>query len=175
MKETTHTLSIAGRELRYRHVDLAIPAFALILRLAMGWLFLEAGIDKLITNFSAAGFLTNATKGPLAGWFQDLGTNQAALNVIDPLVIWGEILIGAALVLGLATRFALLSAGTMMLLFFLSQMPAPENPFLDFRLVYLLVFALLGALGAGRILGLDALIEKWEPVKRVRLLEYALG
>jgi thiosulfate dehydrogenase [quinone] large subunit len=37
------------------------------------------------------------------------------------------------------------------------------------------VFALLGALGAGRILGLDAVIEKIDFVKKIPLLEYALG
>jgi len=37
------------------------------------------------------------------------------------------------------------------------------------------VFLLLGALGAGRILGLDALIEKLPFVRRIRGAEYFLG
>ena len=81
-------------------VTLLMPV-TLLLRLTMGWIFIWSGFDKLFNDFSAAGFLTNATQGPFGGWFQNLGTNQTALDVINPLVVWGQILIGVTLVLAI--------------------------------------------------------------------------
>jgi len=149
--------------------------FTLLLRLTMGWIFLWSGIDKLVTDFSASGFLVNGTQGPLGDWFQSLGTNQAALDVINPLVIWGQVLIGVTLVLGLFTRAGLFWAAAMMMMFYLAQFPPANNPFMDDHLVYILLFGLLGALGAGRILGVDAWIERIPWVKRNRLVALLLG
>jgi len=149
--------------------------FTLLLRLTMGWIFLWSGMDKLVTDFSASGFLVNATQGPLGGWFQDLGRNQTALDVINPLVIWGQILIGTTLVLGLFTRAGLFWGAVMVMMFYLAQFPPANNPFMDEHLVYILIFGLLGALGAGRILGVDAWIERIPWVKRNRVVTLLLG
>src|SRR3989304_2864242 len=99
MKETVHTISIGGWRWEYRHVDAVMPVFTLFLRLAFGFFFLWSGFDKLITDFTARGFLLNAT-GPLRDLFVDMGQSQAALDVIDPLVVYGQILIGLALFFG---------------------------------------------------------------------------
>ena len=152
-----------------------IPAFALLLRLAMGWIFIWAGFDKLITDWSAEGFLVNATSGPLKDLFVRMGESQAALDVIDPLVVYGQILIGFSLILGIFTRLGLLMGATQMFLFYIAQLWPLYNPFMEYYLIYIGLSGLLGALGAGRILGLDGLIENWQPVKRVRPLGYALG
>lgn len=155
--------------------EVLILPFAFLLRVSMAWIFLWSGFDKLVTDFSSAGFLTNATSGPLGGWFQSLGENELAVDVIDPLVVWGQILIGFALVAGLFTRFALFWAAAMMMMFYLAQYPPEHNPFMDEHLIYIIVFALLGALGAGRILGLDALVERLPWVKRNRAATIVLG
>ena len=147
----------------------------LLLRLTMGWIFIWSGFDKLFNDFSAAGFLTNATHGPLGGWFQSLGTNQTALDVINPLVIWGQILIGVSLTFGLFTRGGLFWGAVMMLLFYLAQLPPANNPFMDEHLVYIVVFGLLGALGAGRIFGLDAWVERLPWVRKNRVATLLLG
>ena len=152
-----------------------VMPFTLLLRLTMGWIFIWSGFDKLLNDFSAAGFLTNATQGPFGGWFQDLGTNQTALDIINPLVIWGQILIGITLTFGIFTRGGLFWAAVMMLLFYLAQLPPANNPFMDEHLVYIIVFALLGALGAGRILGLDAWVERLPWVRKSRLITLVLG
>ena len=175
MRETTHSITVAGRKFQYRHVDLVIPVFALLLRLSMGFIFIWSGFDKLVTNFSASGFLVNASSGPLKDLFVRMGESQAALSVIDPLVVYGQIFIGFSLILGIFTRLGLLMGASQMLLFYLAALWPAHNPFLDEHIVYILLMALLGALGAGRILGLDALIERWAPVKKVPTLEYALG
>jgi len=80
----------------------------------MGWIFAYAGFDKLINGFSASGFLVNATKGPFVGWFQSLGENSLAVNVINPLVVWRQILIGLALIFGVMNRWAAFWGAAMM-------------------------------------------------------------
>ena len=156
-------------------VNAVLPPLVLLLRLAMGWVFVWSGFDKLIRGFDASGFLVNATKGPLSGWFQSLGENQAALDVINPMVTWGEILIGVALIFGVAVRWAAFWGAAMMFLFYIAQFPPEFNPFMEYYLVYIVVLGLLGALGAGRILGLDSWIERLPSVRRVPVATFVLG
>jgi thiosulfate dehydrogenase [quinone] large subunit len=174
MTENVSTARLGGRTVSFRYVDVILP-FTLLLRLAMGWIFVWSGFDKLLTDWTSAGFLVNGTSGPLQSWFMDLGANSAAVNVIDGLVISGQILIGLTLILGVFTRFSLFWAAAMIFMFYIAQFPPANNPFLDEHIVYLVVFLLLGALGAGRILGLDALIEKLPFVRRIPGIEYLLG
>ncbi len=152
-----------------------LPPFVVLMRFTMGWIFAYAGFHKLITGFSASGYLANGTQGPLTGWFHSLASNPTALNVIDPLVTWGEILIGLALVFGVLTRWALLWGAVMMFLFYISAWPPENNPFMEYHLVYIVLFGILGALGAGRIVGLDHLIERLPLVKRIPGATFLLG
>jgi thiosulfate dehydrogenase [quinone] large subunit len=174
MGENVSTARLGGWNLTFRHVDVILP-FAFLLRVAMGWIFVWSGFDKLLGDWTSAGFLVNGTNGPLEAWFVDLGTNSAAVDVIDGLVISGQILIGIALILGVLTRFTLFWAGAMMFMFYIAQFPPAHNPFLDEHIIYIGVFLLLGALGAGRILGVDALIEKLPFVRRIPGAQYLLG
>ena len=167
-------LTLPGGEVTVLFHRIVVP-FALLLRLLMGWIFLWAGFDKAINGFSAEGFLTHATSGPLHGWFTDLGANGTALSVVEPLVTYGQILMGLAIFLGAGTRSALFFAGIMMFLFYLSQFPPEHDLFVDYYLVYIVVYLVLGALGAGRILGLDALVERIGWVGDRPRLRYLLG
>ena len=174
MTENVSTARLGGWSLTFRYVDIILP-FTFLLRVAMGWIFVWSGFDKLLGDWTSAGFLVNGTSGPLEGWFADVGANSAAVDVIDGLVISGQILIGIALILGVVTRFTLFWAGAMIFMFYIAQFPPAQNPFLDEHIVYIGVFLLLAALGAGRILGLDALIEKVPFVRRIPGAEYLLG
>ena len=138
----------------------------LLSRLTIGWIFLYAGIDKIVTHFSACGYLLRSTKGPLTFWFHGLASNPAAIHVINPLVIGGEILIGMSLVLGLFTRGGVFWGSVILMMFYLSAWPPTTNPFMGYHLIYILLLVLLGGLGAGRILGVDALVERIPWVKR---------
>lgn len=152
-----------------------VVPFTLLLRLLMGWVFIWAGFDKAINGFSAEGFLLHATSGPLHSWFVDLGASATALSVIEPLVTYSQILMGIAIFLGIATRSALFFGAIMMFLFYISQFPPEYDLFVDYYLVYIVVYMLLGALGAGRILGLDRWIERAELVRRRPWLRLLLG
>ncbi len=152
-----------------------LPPMVVLARFTLGWVFAYAGFHKLIMGFSAGGYLGNATKGPLTGWFHSLASNSMALNVIDPMVTWGEILIGLALVFGVFTRWAALWGSVMLMLFYLSAFPPENNPFLEYHLVYIVALGILSALGAGRILGLDYFVERLPLVKRLPGVKFVLG
>lgn len=141
----------------------------LILRLALGFLFLYAGLTKMTEGFSAAGYLNNATNGPLA----DLFTNLAGNKIVDLLVIWGETLIGAALLMGIFLRFACAMGILQMTLFYLSSMPPEHGPIND-QFIYALVFLTLAVFTAGRYYGLDAYLEKSKFFKH-KVFKYLLG
>lgn len=146
------------------------------LRLSLGWIFLFAGIDKLLSELATgksatSGYLQFATAGPLAGFFQALAGNP----VVDALVVWGMVLVGAALVLGAFTRVAAVSGVVMMLLIYASVWPPAHNPFMDEHVIYALALGLLAFVGAGRFLGVDRFLEKLRIVQRFPRLKALLG
>ena len=157
------------------NVHKALIPFTLLLRLLMGWIFLWAGFDKAINGFSAAGFLQNATSGPFQEQFAAWGADSAALAVIDPLVTYGQILMGLAIFCGVATRSALFFAGVMMFLFYIAQFPPEHDLFADYYIVYIVVYALLGSLGAGRIVGLGGVVEQLPWIRDRVWPRYLLG
>ncbi len=177
LEESTYSVHVPliDRTFEFKYSAAVMPALLLGGRLSFGWIFIWSGFDKLITGFDAEGFLVNASRGPLKDVFVDMGTSSVALDVIDPLLVWGQILIGFSLILGFFTRIGLLFAAIQMFLFYLAQLYPENNPFLDFHIIYIGIFALLGAMGAGRVLGVDALAEKTEVVKKVPALGWLMG
>jgi thiosulfate dehydrogenase [quinone] large subunit len=104
-----------------RWLEIAIA----LLRVAVGVIFLWAGLEKLMAPepFDAAGFLQFGTTGTL-GWpfvtgtpaegtvynpthdfWVGLSENDSAMRVINLLVPFGQVGIGVSLILGLFTRF----------------------------------------------------------------------
>ena len=97
-----------------------------ILRVAIGWHFLYEGIVKLINpDWSSLGYLMDS-KGLFQGLFHSIAGNAAALNVLDFLNVWGLVLIGAGLIVGLFTRPAIIS-GMLLLGFYYLSHPAIIN------------------------------------------------
>lgn len=156
--------------------ELATSSVLILLRLSMGWLFIYSGVNHLLTEIdtgemSTTGYLLFATKGPFQEFFSSLAGN----SIVNGLVVWGLILIGLALILGVFVRFSSVMGSVMLVLFYLSAFPPEHNPFMDDHIVEVLVFAALAIFGAGRILGLDYLLEKTEIVQRWPKLRILLG
>ena len=85
-----------------------------IIRTAIGWHFLHEGLIKLFAaGWSAESYLNN-TCGFLSGFYHWLAASPVRLGVVDFFNIWGLILIGLALFLGLYARWASI-AGTLLL------------------------------------------------------------
>jgi thiosulfate dehydrogenase [quinone] large subunit len=95
------------------------------LRLAIGWHFLYEGLSKLANpNWSGAGYLLDSA-GFMKQVFYNLAANQEVLKIIDFMNIWGLILIGLGLILGLFTRAAIYSGIVLMIFYYLSHPPFP--------------------------------------------------
>jgi len=161
-----------------------------LLRIALGAGFLFAGLDKFVQlagkPFSADGFLKFATGGALPGsdpkaivnpthaFWVSLAADANIVNVINILVVFGEIAIGVALILGLATRFASYSAVLMMGLFYVASWSFANGPFNE-QFMYGVVALVLAIVGAGEYYGLDAIIDKTAQVRRLPALRLVLA
>ena len=154
----------------------------LALRLVMAWTFIQAGLDKILADsWSSSGFLSGIPEAnPFSALFQFFAANPA---IVDPLVMYGQILIGLGLLLGAAFRFSALMGGLQMTLFwlasfkagFMSGLPVDHGFVVNSNLVYAAILFGLGALGAGRLVGVDQHIEELEIVEKNSWLKYVLG
>jgi thiosulfate dehydrogenase [quinone] large subunit len=158
----------------------AIAITAGITRLALGWVFLWAFLDKTFglghaTPSEAAwidggspteGFLANAPTGPFESFYKDI----AGAGWADWLFMIGLAGIGVALILGVFVNIAAASGALMLFLMWTAVLPPENNPFMDDHLIYGMVLVLLALLGAGRYLGLGAYWERLPFVKRSALL-----
>lgn len=94
-----------------------------ILRVAIGWHFLYEGFSKLMNpDWSSLGYLMDS-KGWFEGVFLSMSGNPSLLNIMDFLNIWGLILIGAGLILGLFTRVAAIAGIVLLGFYYLSHPP----------------------------------------------------
>ena len=90
------------------------------LRVLIGWHFLYEGLVKLFSSpaWTAKSYLLGSV-GPFAPAFKAMGSNPALLQIIDYLNIWGLILIGISLFIGLFARpFKLFGIGLLLLYYF---------------------------------------------------------
>ncbi len=169
----------------------AVPTAALralaVLRIALGWIFLWAFLDKtfalgfgtginaktgVITRFGdaawlhggspTAGFLGHGTSGPLSGFYSSF----AGAGWADALFMLGLLGIGVALILGIGMRIATVGGVTMLVMMWSAVLPTPNNPFLDDHLVYAIALVAIVLAGAGKTLGLGARYERLGVVAR---------
>ncbi|MFC7081342.1 DoxX family protein [Halorussus caseinilyticus] len=157
--------------------------FVLALRLMMGYAFLYSGWTKITAAepFSATGYLMNAVpaESPLLGLFHWMGSTPWFADFLSVAVPWGELLIGLALLAGILTRLAAFFGAFMMLMFYFSNWDVAHG-FINGDFAYMLVFLAVAAFGAGRILGLDAIVEQYDLggetlVEKYPKLRYVLG
>lgn len=94
-----------------------------ILRVIIGWHFLYEGIAKLLkANWSAAGYLLQS-RGIFAPIFKAIADNDAVLDVVNVMNIWGLIAVGLGLMLGCFTRLSSIAGMLLILLYYLANPP----------------------------------------------------
>lgn len=104
-------------------MDKLKPLFLLLLRVAVGWHLLYEGLIKLFSpGWSASGYL-ESSYGFLSGFYHSLAANPATLRIVDFLNIWGLILIGTGLFLGILTRFSAVSGIVLLFLYYFAYPP----------------------------------------------------
>ncbi|WP_084965944.1 hypothetical protein [Thermoactinospora rubra] len=135
-----------------------------IARIALGWIFLWAFLDKAF----GLGFATPAAKAwinggsPTTGFLKGTGENAlggfftglAGQTWVDWLFMTGLLGIGLALILGIGLRIAAATGGLLLMLMWAAELPLANNPFMDDHLVYTIVLIGLALAGAGDTLGL---------------------
>ncbi|MEV6600099.1 hypothetical protein AB0M36_25080 [Actinoplanes sp. NPDC051346] len=144
------------------------------IRLALGWVFLWAFLDKLFDlgrgtvaanawldgGSPTVGLLGKAATGPFAGFYHSIAGNA----VVDVLFMTGLLGIGVALMLGIGMRIA--AAGALLtVLMWTAVLPPDTNPFMDDHLVYAAVLVLLALLGTGTTWGFG---RQWAGLPLVR-------
>jgi thiosulfate dehydrogenase (quinone) large subunit len=148
------------------------------LRIALGWVFLWAFLDKMFgwgfaTESEGAvvnggsptnGFLSHAT-GPFEGFYHDIAGTAWA----DFLFMAGLLGVGVALLTGIGMRIAAASGGLLLVLMWTASLPLDNNPFMDDHLIYAGLLAVLAVVGAGDTLGLGKL---WAHTPLVRRLPW---
>jgi thiosulfate dehydrogenase [quinone] large subunit len=161
-----------------------------IVRAAVGLGMLFAGLDKFFMwasghAFTSAGYLKFATGGawlgsdpkaiinPTHGFWVSLAGNAGLVSISDTLVVFGECAIGAALILGLATRFSAVMGVILMALLYVSNWSFANGPFNE-QFMYLVPMAVVAYVGAGAY-ALDTVVSKLAIVQRIPAVKYALG
>ncbi|MFC0509029.1 DoxX family membrane protein [Micromonospora costi] len=149
------------------------------LRLALGWTFLWAFLDKMFglghaTKAAQAwidggsptkGFLGNAVAGPFADFYRSF----AGAAWADWLFMIGLAAIGTALILGVGTRIAAVAGSLLLVMMWTAVLPPETNPFMDDHLIYAGVLAVLALTAAGDTLGLG---RYWARIPLVRRLPF---
>ena len=123
------------------------------LRLAIGFIFLWAFVDKVFglgfatTSKNAwmnggsptTGFLLNGTHGPLATFFQGL----AGVAIVDWLFMAGLLFVGLTLILNKYVFWGAVTGSLMLFLMYIAAFPPSNNPLIDEHIIYILVLALI--------------------------------
>ena len=154
---------------------------AFVTRLAVAFVFLWSGSQKLLTDLSGTmatvGFLSGSSvaSGPFAAFFASLAGNWT----VEVLIVSGEILIGISLLVGLFTRVGSVAGMLMMLVFTVAMWPIADrpidNPLVDIRVIYGLLFLMFFFLRPGLFLGVDSVLETTAQVRRHPRLRLLLG
>ncbi|WP_019871940.1 DoxX family membrane protein [Salinispora oceanensis] len=148
-------------------------------RLALGWIFLWAFLDKLFglgraTEADSAwinggsptkGFLSFGATGPFKGFYNSI----AGAAWADWLFMIGLAAIGTALLLGIGIRVAAATGGLLMVLMWTAALPPSNNPFMDDHLIYAAVLAVIALLNAGDTWGLG---RAWAGLPIVRRMPW---
>jgi uncharacterized membrane protein YphA (DoxX/SURF4 family) len=146
-----------------------------VVRIVVGWAFLYEGISKLMmSEWSSTPYLSES-RWIFASLFQWMSQNPGVIAVVDFLYIWGLILVGLGLILGLLTRWVSIGGALMLLFYFVVYTPVPgylinapvEGGYLwiNQELIESCMLIALAFLPVTVMYGLDRLIAQWKAEK----------
>ncbi len=99
----------------------------LLLRVVIGWHFLYEGISKVVNpEWSGEAYL-RGSYGFLSGFFHSLTGSPTLLAAVDFLNIWGLILIGTGLFLGIFIRISAISGIVLLSLYYFAYPPFGQS------------------------------------------------
>ncbi|MEW2922525.1 DoxX family membrane protein [Muricauda sp. ANG21] len=94
-----------------------------LLRILIGWHLLYEGLVKFISpNWSSYGFL-NSSKWIFSSFFRTIAASEPLLKVTDIVNIWGLLLIGLLLILGIFQRTVAFMGSLLLFLYYIAMPP----------------------------------------------------
>jgi thiosulfate dehydrogenase (quinone) large subunit len=151
------------------------------LRIALGWIFLWAFLDKVFGwGFATPaknawidggnptlGFLKNGAEGPFAGFYHAI----AGATLTNWAFMLALLAVGVALISGAGIRLAAIGGGLLLIMMWTVVLPPSNNPFMDDHLIYAGVLAVLALTNAGDTLGIGRLWGATGLVRRLPILK----
>lgn len=177
IQETTRQASWFGKSIEFNYADSVAGYTTVLIRLITGYWFFHAGYTKLLAPepFNAGGWLANGTMAsPIHGFFAWAAATPWLLDFTNFMIPVGETLIGLGLIVGALVRLAAFFGGLLMVFFYVGKADWAHG-YVNADLFGLLMFVFVGVFAAGRIFGLDAVIEKYDAVRQRPVLRYLLG
>ena len=95
----------------------------LLLRTVIGWHFLYEGVAKLYSPLWSSYNYLSVSKWIFSGFFQWMASIPQLLKIVDLLNIWGLILIGLCLFLGIFTRLSTILGIILLSFYYLANPP----------------------------------------------------
>jgi uncharacterized membrane protein YphA (DoxX/SURF4 family) len=138
-----------------------------MIRVAIGWHFLYEGMSKLfMEGWTSQGYLANAT-GFLSGFYHALAASETLIGAVDFLNVYGLMVIGLALFIGLFVRFASLAGILLLILYYFAYPPwgtslfgSPDGHFFIVNRNFIEAFLLLWfAVGKEKGFNIDQLLK----------------
>mgnify|MGYP000138414615 FL=1 len=177
MTEQIHT-QLLGRDVSLNVSGPWLAYWLVIMRLAVGWWLLHAGLDKFAGwPFDASWFIGGAAAGTSLGPFVTLFSDGILLSFTNVMIPLGQTLIGLGMILGALTRLAAFFGAVLMLFFYFinGETGGWAHGLVTGELLGILIFAMIATLGAGRVLGVDAYLVGSDFVRNHPKLRYLIG
>jgi uncharacterized membrane protein YphA (DoxX/SURF4 family) len=150
--------------------------FITVIRVAIGWHFLFEGLSKIMAgNWTASGYLSN-TSGFMSGFYHWLANSSVLLQTTDVMNMYGLLLIGLALFVGLYVQVASVFALVLLFLYYFAYPPfggsligASEGHLFIVNKIFIEAVALFFILySKDKGYGIDRLIRFLKKPKKVR-------
>jgi len=153
----------------------SINYFLTGLRILVGWHFLYEGIIKLLNPAWSAKMYLMGSQWIFSNLFHQMATSPGTMKVVDFLNIWGLILIGLSLIVGLFVRWASMTGALMLLFYFVAYPPisgytlgtVSEGSYLWVNKTLIELFVLLAftVIPSDFFFGADRWIKRWQEEK----------
>jgi thiosulfate dehydrogenase [quinone] large subunit len=158
----------------YTKMQIAALTF---LRVLIGWHFLYEGLVKLYSpgGWTSEFFLLNST-GPFSSVLKSVAANHSLLFWVDKANIWGLIMIGICLFLGVFARPARILGIVLLFLYYISYPPFAHYSvsipvegsywIVNKNLIELAALVVLCFFPSSHITGLDRYLYSMKPMKQ---------
>ena len=175
---TTIDTELLGRNISLSVSETWLAYWLVILRVIVGWWLLHAGLDKIWAwPFDASWFVGGQAQGTSLGPIVTLFSDGVLLEFVNVAIPIGQVLIGLGLILGALTRLAAFFGGFLMVFFYFinGENGGWDHGIVTGELLGLLIFAMIATLGAGKVLGIDAYLDRTGFVERHPKLRHFIG